>query len=63
METTPSLAARLTQASRRKLWDVYSAFNWPESLDESPWCMPPELISLYGTPAWDAPRRRAAQAS
>jgi hypothetical protein len=53
METTSSLAARLTQASRRKLWDVYTAFQWPERLDDAKWCMPPELISIYGTELWD----------
>lgn len=53
MEATSTLATRLTQASRRKLWDVYSAFNWPERLDESKWCMPPELISIYGTEIWE----------
>lgn len=52
-ETSTSLATRLTHASRRKLWDVYSAFDWPERLDETKWCMPPELISIYGTEMWD----------
>jgi hypothetical protein len=52
MEAAADLAARLTQASRRKLWNVYERFAWPAKLDEAKWCMPPELISIYGTAAW-----------
>lgn len=54
VETASQLAARLTGASRRKLWDVYSAFDWPEALVPDMWCMPPELISIHGTPAYEA---------
>lgn len=54
METASQLASRLTFASRRKLWDVYNAFTWPEALVEDMWAMPPELCSLYGTDAWNA---------
>ena len=53
-ETASQLASRLTAASRRKSWDVYGAFDWPAALEQGMWCMPPELISLYGTPAYDA---------
>jgi len=61
METASELASRLTQASRRKLWNVYGQFGWPEKLDQARWYMPPELISLYGTECWerlDEPARR-----
>lgn len=54
METSTDLAVRLSRASIKKIWDVYSAIEWPESLDHSLWCMPPELCSLYGTDTWDA---------
>lgn len=54
METASDLATRLTRASRKKFWDVYNAFTWPDALVEGMWMMPPELISLYGTPAWDS---------
>ena len=60
-EAATDLAARLSVASVKKTWDVYTAFDWPEKLDPELYCMPPELISLYGTPAWDAldePTRR-----
>lgn len=62
METPTELAVRLSRASRKKFWNVYTAFDWPEKLDFSLWFMPPELISIYGTPAWekldDAQRRK-----
>lgn len=54
METASQLASRLTFASRRKLWDVYNAFTWPDALVDDMWAMPPELCSLYGTDAWEA---------
>jgi len=54
VETSSELATRLTGASRRKAWDVYNTFDWPAKLDTNLWCMPPELISLYGTPAYEA---------
>ena len=54
METASELAVRLTKASRKKLWDVYNTFNWPDALQKDAWYMPPELISLYGTPVYDS---------
>lgn len=54
METASALATRLTGASRRKAWDVYNAFDWPAVLDANLWCMPPELISIFGTPAYES---------
>jgi len=62
-ETTTELAARLSRASVKKLWNVYGDIAWPESLDpEAEWFMAPELISLHGTAIWDgldeAQRRR-----
>ena len=54
METASALATRLSRASCKKFYDVYNAFEWPEKLQEGAWCMPPELISIHGTPVWDA---------
>ena len=51
---TTELAKKLSTASIRKSWDVYSAFDWPESLPDDVWCMSPELMSLYGTPYFDS---------
>jgi len=54
MATSVELAPRLSDASVRKAWDVYSAFDWPERLDpEAEWYMAPELVSLHGTELWD----------
>jgi P-aminobenzoate N-oxygenase AurF len=54
LDSTSELAQRLTKGSRKLLWDVYSYFDWPESLGEDQWAMSPELVSLYGTEMWDA---------
>jgi hypothetical protein len=48
------LAARLTATSRKKFWDVYTAFDWPDQLEVGAWCMSPELISIYGTEEYEA---------
>jgi P-aminobenzoate N-oxygenase AurF len=54
MDTASDLATRLTRASRKMLWNVYDTFDWPAALEEGVWTMPPELISIYGTPVYDA---------
>ncbi len=51
--TSTELAPKLSNASIKKAWDVYSAFDWPDSLPEDSWYMSPELISLYGTDVFD----------
>jgi hypothetical protein len=58
METVPSspsatLAEQLTKASRKQFWDVYTYFQWPETLPEATWYMSPELVSVYGTEIWE----------
>lgn len=52
-ESSTDLAVRLSRASVKKLWDVYSDIHWPASVEPTDWFMAPELISLYGTPTWD----------
>ncbi len=55
MATALELAPRLSDASTRKIWDVYSEFDWVDTIDpEEGWSMLPELVSIYGTDAWDA---------
>lgn len=55
MATALELAPRLSDASVRKAWDVYTEFDWPESLDaEAEWFMSPELISIYGTDLYES---------
>lgn len=54
MSSAIELAPRLSTASVRKAWDVYSAFDWPEHLEaDAEWYMAPELISIYGTDLYD----------
>lgn len=52
-ESSTDLAVRLSRASVKKLWDVYSDIHWPAAVEPTDWFMSPELISLYGTPTWD----------
>ena len=47
-------ARKLTRASQKFFYDVTTKLAWPERLDPTQWTMAPELVSLYGTPAWDA---------
>ncbi len=54
MATALELAPRLSDASVRKVWDVYSEFDWPERLEVgTEWFMPPELISIHGTEVYE----------
>jgi hypothetical protein len=52
METATQIATRLSKASCKKFYDVYNHFDWPASLQADAWCMPPELISIHGTPLY-----------
>lgn len=52
--TSTELAPKLSAASIKKSWDVYSAFDWPDELPEDAWYMSPELISIYGTEEYEA---------
>lgn len=54
METASQIATRLSKASCKKFYDVYNTFEWPVTLQKDAWCMPPELISIYGTPVYDS---------
>jgi hypothetical protein len=54
MDESGVLARRLSEASVKKQWDVYSAFDWPAALEPGQWAMSPELMSLHGTPSWEA---------
>ncbi|MAG31873.1 MAG: hypothetical protein CL908_13375 [Deltaproteobacteria bacterium] len=54
MSAAAEMAIRLSEASVKKAWDVYSIFDWPESLDPAAhWYMSPEMISIYGTEAYE----------
>ena len=52
-QKSTNLALRLSKASIKTSWNVYTAFDWPNSLPDDAWYMSPELISLYGTSFYD----------
>jgi hypothetical protein len=52
--TPVTVAEKLSRGSKKLFYDVYTKFEWPDKLDWTEWAMSPELVSLYGTPAWDA---------
>ncbi|MCB9599816.1 MAG: diiron oxygenase [Sandaracinus sp.] len=53
-DATARLAERLTKQSRDENWNVWTYFDWPETIGEDEWAMSPQLCSLYGTEMWDA---------
>lgn len=54
MEPLAPVLGRLCDSSRRTFVNPYEAIDWPEELDREHWFTSPELISLFGTPAWDS---------
>jgi hypothetical protein len=64
MADVHALAERLRASSARPGRDPYAAIDWPPARDAQAWYFSPELVSLHGTPAWDAldeaARRRLA---
>lgn len=54
---TPSTTLRAEQliaASARQTRDPFQDITWDVAIDDSAFHLPPEMLSLYGTPAWDA---------
>ncbi len=45
---------KLCSASRRQYLDPYTYLEWPEALDPDQWQFSPELISIYGTDAYES---------
>lgn len=54
MAELEKLAGRLSEASVKAYQSPYDAVAWPDAVDKDAWFFSPELISLHGTPAWDA---------
>ncbi len=57
MSATADLDAtvnRLCAASRKQLVDPYLDIDWPETLEREQWFFSPELVSIAGTPTWEA---------
>ena len=47
-------AEQLIAASERQTHDPFQDITWNVPIDDSAFHLPPELLSLYGTPAWEA---------
>ncbi len=47
------VAAQLSTISRDKRYDVYTVFDWPETLDKDRYWLSPQLMTCYGTAQWD----------
>ena len=47
------LADRLCAISREAFTNPHTSVEWPREIPADGWCMSPEIVSLYGTPAWD----------
>jgi hypothetical protein len=45
---------RLCRVSVEQCIDPHSRIEWPERVDEDAWYTSPELVSLFGTPAYEA---------
>jgi len=43
----------ITEASHRKSFDPYKAIDWSVPFDLERFYLPPDMVSLYGTPLWD----------
>lgn len=47
-------AQRLVEAAARKSFDPFTTIDWSVPVDDRAFHLPPELLPLYGTPAWHA---------
>jgi len=53
MPRTAARSRQLVAASERATLDPFREIDWSRSLDDSAFHLPPELLPLYGTTAWD----------
>src|SRR5580692_7374468 len=54
MNTLAGAVTKLCTASVRDYINSYEHIEWPQTVGFDEWCTSPELISLYGTPAYDS---------
>jgi hypothetical protein len=54
MPRTAARSRQLVAASERTTLDPFREIDWSVSIDDSAFHLPPELLPLYGSPAWDA---------
>jgi len=54
-DSVAAVAKRLSEVSQHSYQNPYTALDWPETVDpDVDWFSSPELLSLAGTPEWDA---------
>jgi hypothetical protein len=53
MPRTAARSRQLVAASERTTLDPFREIDWSRPLDDSAFHLPPELLPLYGTTAWD----------
>jgi len=54
MPRTAARSRQLVAASERTTLDPFREIDWSVPIDDSAFHLPPELLPLYGTSAWDA---------
>jgi hypothetical protein len=54
---TAARASQLVAASQRTTLDPFEYVDWDVAIDDSAFHLPPELLPLFGTAAWDAMTR------
>jgi hypothetical protein len=54
MPRTAARSRQLVAASERTTLDPFREIDWSLPIDDSAFHLPPELLPLYGSPAWDA---------
>jgi len=54
MPRTAARSRQLVAASERTTLDTFREIDWSVPIDDSAFHLPPELLPLYGSPAWDA---------
>jgi len=54
MPRTAARSRQLVAASERTTLDPFREIDWSVPIDDSAFHLPPELLPLYGTTAWDA---------
>ena len=54
MPRTAARSRQLVAASERTTLDPFREIDWSVPINDSAYHLPPELLPLYGTPAWDA---------
>jgi hypothetical protein len=54
MPRTAARSRQLVAASERTTLDPFREIDWSVSIDDSAFHLPPELLPLFGSPAWDA---------